>query len=142
MGICAYLNFKDISEDVMNFYAKVFGNATIEITRFKDMPPDPDFKVPEAIKEGVMHGLLTFGDEMMMFSDVPEGMGQPLVVGNNVTLMYDSEDYDHLKGIYDAFCEGGQIMMPFGKTFWSSGYGYVVDKFGIGWQLNCNCEME
>jgi PhnB protein len=26
--------------------------------------------------------------------------------------------------------------MPFGKTFWSKGFGMCVDQFGISWMVN------
>jgi PhnB protein len=27
--------------------------------------------------------------------------------------------------------------MPFEKTFWSPGFGMVVDRFGTPWMVNC-----
>jgi PhnB protein len=27
--------------------------------------------------------------------------------------------------------------MPFQKTFWSSGFGMLTDRFGIPWIVNC-----
>ena len=27
--------------------------------------------------------------------------------------------------------------MPFGKTFFSKGFGMCVDQFGISWMVNC-----
>jgi PhnB protein len=32
--------------------------------------------------------------------------------------------------------EDGKINMPFQKTFWSSGFGMAVDRFGIPWMVN------
>jgi PhnB protein len=28
--------------------------------------------------------------------------------------------------------------MPFAQTFWSSGFGMLVDRFGIPWMVNCD----
>ena len=28
------------------------------------------------------------------------------------------------------------MTMPFGKTFWSAGFGMVVDRFGTPWMTN------
>ena len=33
--------------------------------------------------------------------------------------------------------EGGQITMPFAKTFWAEGFGMLVDRFGVPWMVNC-----
>jgi PhnB protein len=36
--------------------------------------------------------------------------------------------------------EGGSINMPFGKTFFSRGFGMCIDQFGIPWMVNCPAE--
>ena len=55
----------------------------------------------------------------------------------NTSLMIDINDIDEAKAKFDALAEGGQIMMPFGETFWAEGYGFCADRFGILWQVNC-----
>jgi PhnB protein len=37
---------------------------------------------------------------------------------------------------FNALAEGGTVRMPFGKTFFSNGFGMCVDKFGIPWMVN------
>ena len=37
---------------------------------------------------------------------------------------------------------GGTITMPFGPTFWASAFGMCVDRFGIGWMVNCSLPAE
>jgi PhnB protein len=41
---------------------------------------------------------------------------------------------------FKALADGGSINMPFGKTFFSKGFGMCVDKFGIPWMVNCPME--
>ena len=43
---------------------------------------------------------------------------------------------------FKALLEGGSINMPFGKTFFSKGFGMGVDQFGIPWMVNCPVGME
>jgi PhnB protein len=38
---------------------------------------------------------------------------------------------------FKALLEGGSIMMPFGKTFFSRGFGMGTDQFGIPWMIYC-----
>ena len=38
--------------------------------------------------------------------------------------------------IFNALAEGGNVSMPFQKTFWSPGFGMVVDRFGTPWMVN------
>jgi PhnB protein len=42
--------------------------------------------------------------------------------------------------IFNAFAEGGTVVMPFSKTFWSPGFGMCVDQFGIPWMVNSGGE--
>ena len=45
------------------------------------------------------------------------------------------------KAAFDALADGGNVTMPFGKTFFSKGFGMCVDQFGIPWMVNCPAEM-
>jgi len=38
---------------------------------------------------------------------------------------------------FAALAEGGRINMPFQTTFWSPGFGVLVDRFGTPWEINC-----
>ena len=31
---------------------------------------------------------------------------------------------------------GGNVTMPFQATFWSPGFGMLVDRFGVAWMVN------
>jgi PhnB protein len=39
------------------------------------------------------------------------------------------------KAAFDALCQGGTVVMPWAKTFWSEGFGMVSDRFGTHWML-------
>ena len=41
---------------------------------------------------------------------------------------------------FKALAEGGAENMPFGKTFFSKGFGMCVDQFGMPWMVNCPLE--
>ena len=60
--------------------------------------------------------------------------------------MIDTPDYRALlaTAVEEArkgLAEGGTVTMPFGKTFFSKGFGMCVDQFGIPWMVNCPQEM-
>lgn len=38
--------------------------------------------------------------------------------------------------IFRALSDGGTVKVPFAKTFWSPGFGVLVDRFGIPWEVN------
>ena len=46
------------------------------------------------------------------------------------------EDQTLIDQIFTKLAEGGDVVMPLQQTFWSKRYGFVIDHFGIGWQLS------
>lgn len=32
--------------------------------------------------------------------------------------------------------DGGQVTMPFAKTFWTEGFGMLADRFGVQWMIS------
>lgn len=37
---------------------------------------------------------------------------------------------------FAALAAGGTVKMPFSRTFWSPGFGMLVDRFGVPWMVN------
>ena len=40
------------------------------------------------------------------------------------------------KRVFTALGEGGNVTMPLMKTFWTSSFGMLTDKFGVPWMVN------
>lgn len=140
MALNVYMNFSGNATEVINYYKNVFNTPEPEIMYYKDMPPSDDFPVTPDMENMVMHGAIRLQDSTIMFSDVPPESPMPLDFGNNMSMMYSSENYDELKKLFDKMASEGNVTMPFEKTFWSKGYGMLIDKYGIGWQFNCDLE--
>lgn len=138
MSIETYINFNGNCREAVEFYAGVFGTEKPKIMLFGDMPPDDGYPLTEATKNLVMHTEIKVMGSTIMFSDVPPDM--PFAAGNNISLVLRSDDMDGLKAIFNQLKEGGNVMMDLQETFWSKCYGFVIDKFGIGWQLSYDSE--
>jgi PhnB protein len=134
MAVEVYLNFNGNCREAVEFYAEVFETEQSQIMTFGDTPPDPNFPLPDEAKNLVMHARLNIKGSTVMFSDVFPGM--PFVVGNNISLTLGSKNLDEIKSLFHKLKEGGIVSMELQETFWSKCYGYVTDKFGIGWQLS------
>jgi PhnB protein len=131
MKLVPYLNFDGNTEEVMNTYAKIFEGTVHDVSRFGDTNPD----MPESHKNGIMHARLTFGDNMLMFSD---GMpGHKVNHGDGISLSIGLNDEAKARSIFDQLSEGGTVTMPMAKQFWGAIFGMVTDKFGIHWMINC-----
>lgn len=139
MGVQAYINFNGNCRQAVEFYTEVFGSEKLKILLYGDVPPNENFPLSEETKNLVMHTMLNIKGSYVMFSDVPSGM--PFTVGDNISLVVSSQDIEEVKSMFSKLKEGGNIKMELQETFWSKSYGFVVDKFGIGWQLSHESEQ-
>lgn len=133
-----YLNFNGNCEEAFAFYKSVFGGDFSYLSRFKEMPPNPDYPLPEALREKIMHMSLPFSKETsLMGSDSTREFGGEAQFGNNVSLMVSAENKKEVDAIWAKLSEGATITMPLMDAFWGDYFGGLVDKFGVNWMLIC-----
>ncbi|WP_094228733.1 VOC family protein [Methanolobus psychrotolerans] len=140
MSVQAYINYNGNCREAVEYYAEVFGTEKPQIMFYRDVPLDEDFPLTEETMDLVMHTSLDIEGSTVMFSDVPPGMS--LITGNNVSLVIISKDMDKIKAMFDKLKGDGTVGMDLQETFWSKLYGFVTDKFGVGWQFNYDNELE
>ena len=134
MGIIAYLNFNGNCREAMDFYKEAFKGEKLEVMTFGDMPPREGVELDDKTRAMVAHGNLEVLGTSIMFSDMPPG--QAMVVGNNIHLNISLGDVDELKSIFDKLKVNAQVITELGATFWTKAYGYLIDKYGVGWMFN------
>jgi hypothetical protein len=39
--------------------------------------------------------------------------------------------------IFNTLAQGGTVQIPLGETIWALRFGFVVDRFGMPWLINC-----
>jgi PhnB protein len=127
-----YLNFNGQCEAAFKFYEQVLGGKISFIMTWGEMPGAVQF--PAETHKLIMHATLNVGDEVLMGADSPPGRYQQ-PKGMNVSLHL--KDISEGERIFNALADSGTIQMPFEKTFWSPGFGMLIDKFGIPWMINC-----
>ena len=49
---------------------------------------------------------------------------------------------DEGRRIFDGLAGGAEIQMPFEATFWSPGFGALVDRWGTPWMVNVAAPAE
>lgn len=135
MKIVTSLSFRGQCREAFEFYARVLGGRITAAITYGDGPPD--MPVGPEYKDRLMHCWLEVGDQAIMGSDgIPEfapNYDKPLN-GFDVTL--HTSDPAQARAWYEALSEGGTTTMPFGETFWSPGFGMLVDRFGVPWMVN------
>ncbi|MBC8096075.1 MAG: VOC family protein [Akkermansiaceae bacterium] len=127
-----YLFFNGRCEEAVEFYRKAIG-AEVEMSmRFKDSPEpcDPGM-VPPGYENKIMHTSFRIGESTVMASD---GCGESTKFeGFSLSLSVPTEA--EARKAFDALSDGGKVVMPLNKTFWSPCFGMVTDRFGVGWMI-------
>lgn len=132
--INTYLNFDGTAEEAFVFYKSVFGGEFAMVSRMSDAPGTENLSAEE--KNRIMHISLMIGDDMLMASDVVEGMGNKLQPGNYSYISVFTESRAEADRIFNGLSVGGEIEMPLEDAFWGDYFGAFKDKFGISWMIN------
>lgn len=140
--VSTYLNFVRETEEAFNFYKSVFGGEFNPpgIMRMKDVPPQVGMPpLPAADLNLVMHvELPILGGHVLMGTDAPESMGFTVNKGNNVSINLEPDTRAEAERLFKALSAGGTITMELQEMFWGDYFGSFIDKYGIGWMVNCS----
>jgi PhnB protein len=79
-----------------------------------------------------MHAALRIGDTALLISD-GRCAGKPEFRGFSLSLSVADDAEAESK--FTALSDGGQVQFPLAKTFFSSSFGMVMDRFGIMWMV-------
>ena len=132
MQVHAYLNFGGHCEEALAFYKKAMGAEVTMMMRWKESP-DPAMKAPPGREEKIMHAAFKVGETRLMADD---GMGPEKPEYKGFTLSIEVPNDAEAKRVFDALGDGGSVQMPLMKTFWTSSWGMLTDKFGVPWMVN------
>jgi PhnB protein len=132
MEVAPYLNFNGNCAEAFKFYEKAL-DGTITMMQTHGESPMKD-QVPADWQDKVLHVRMTLGKSVLMGSDTPP---QHFTAAQGMTVSVSIPTVAESERVFKALAEGGRTIMPFAKTFWSSGFGMAVDRFGIPWMVNC-----
>ena len=128
--IATFLTFQDNNaEKAMIFYVELFDNSKIIDVQYwgKDAP---------VAEGGIMSAKFVLDGNLFMCSDSPpiHDWGFTPAVSNFVECDTESQ----LESFFEKLSENGTVTMPLGNYGFSSKFAWVIDQFGISWQLNLN----
>ena len=130
-----YLNFDGNAEEAFNFDKSIFGGEFAMVMRFGETP-DAD-KIPDETKDKIMHIALPLAsDNVLMGSDIMEGMGEPFKVGTNFSISLSTASKEEADRLFAGLSAGGKADMPMQDTFWGSYFGTLTDQFGVQWMVD------
>jgi PhnB protein len=130
MQVQPYLSFEGRCEEAVEFYRKTLGAEVTMLMRFKESP-DPGMCSPGTLDK-VMHMSFRIGDTTLLASD-GRCTGQPNFQGISLSLTVPNDTEAERR--FASLADGGQVQMPLTKTFFSSRFGMVADRFGVAWMI-------
>jgi|SRR6185436_883618 len=135
--INSYLTFSGNCREAMTFYKECIGG---ELT-FQTIGESPlSEKMPEKMKDCILHSTLIKKDLVLMASDMVGEKG--LVKGNAVALMLNCSSEKEIKNTYKKLSEGGEQTHQLENTFWGALFGDLTDKFGNHWLLHFDMNLK
>jgi PhnB protein len=130
MQIQPYLFFEGRCQEAIEFYRRAVGAEVTALMRYKESP-DPGMIQPGS-EDKVMHASFRVGETTVLASDGRCG-GQPSFQGFALSLTVSKES--EAERFFGALVEGGQVIMPLTKTFFSPRFGMITDRFGVSWMV-------
>jgi PhnB protein len=136
MFIQPHLNFEGRCDEAISFYRTALGAQVLMLLRYKEIPSDPDpqkWKPSPDLGEKVCHAAVRVGETVILVSD-GRNLGNPTFKGIMLSLNVQSDA--EAKEYFTALSNGGSVFMPLEKTFFSSSFGMVADRFGVHWMVH------
>ena len=124
-----YIHFPGTCAEAMAFYAELFGGTEVQVMKYDDMPPqEGQPAMPKS--DRIMHSQMNAMGSVLMASDFPPGVeGEPQQA---VSIMLAPATVAEGRRLFDGL-KGGGVIMDYGPTFWSKGFGMTKDQFGTHW---------
>ncbi len=133
MQVQPYLFFDGRCDEAIAFYREALGAEVTMLLRFKDHPgPEENRMAPPGAAEKVMHAQFRIGETTILASD-GRCLGQPSFQGFALSLT--ARDDAEAGRLFAALAEQGVVQMPLAKTFFSSSFGMLADRFGVSWMV-------
>lgn len=131
MQITPHLCFDGQCRTAFEAYQHILGGKIETMLTYGESPMAT--QVQTQWHQRIVHAILKFGNTELTGVDLlPGAYHKPQ--GFFVTLSIEGADRANL--IFASFADGGEVRVPFQPTFWSPGFGVVIDRFAIPWEIN------
>ncbi len=131
MRITAHVSFDGQCREAFVAYQRILGGNLTTLMTYGESPIAAS--VDAKWHGRILHATLELDGAELNGADVlPQDYRRPQ--GFSVTLSISG--VERARDIFAALAEGGEVHMPFQATFWSPGFGVLVDRFGTPWEIN------
>lgn len=136
MKLIPFLGFDGRTHEAMAFYAQALGGKVVSEMKYRDMPPGEGMEgcgeMPPETLDHVAHSQLEAGGAILMAADAPSEEG-----GSATTINVEVDTVEEAERVFKALSDGGEVKMPLAETFWAQRWGFLIDRYGKPWMVNC-----
>jgi predicted 3-demethylubiquinone-9 3-methyltransferase (glyoxalase superfamily) len=116
-----------VAQAALDLYFATFPDSRmIRIDRYAKGEPGPEGTIKVAV--------FTICGREWMCSDSPINHGFTFTPSSSTFVDFDSAA--ELDRVFGMLAEGGKALMPLNNYGFSRRFGWLVDRFGVSWQLN------
>lgn len=132
MRIGTHLIFDGQCREAFVAYQRILGGTLATLMTFGESPLAAG--VDAKWHGRILHATLAIDGAELNGADVlPHDYQRP----RGFSVIVNLSDVERARQVFAALAEGGRVNMPFQSTFWSPGFGVLVDRFGTPWEINC-----
>jgi PhnB protein len=129
MRVSPHLVFDGQCKDAFEYYRRVLGGELGMLT-YGDSPAANE--VDPKWHDRIVHATLKVGDFDLAGADaLPQDFEKP----QGFYVLLHVEGAGEAARIFGELAVGGTVRVPFGPTFWSPGFGVLLDQFGVPWEV-------
>ena len=126
-SVTPFLMFEGQADEAMNFYVKVIPDSEIlNVQRH-----GPDGPGPEG---SIFVASFSLRGRPVMVSD--SYVKHDFTFTPSISLFVTCESEEEVAELSTVLAEGGQYLMPLDNYGFSRRFAWVVDRFGVSWQVN------
>ncbi|MDE2710675.1 MAG: VOC family protein [Acidobacteria bacterium] len=126
-SVTPFLMFEGQADEAMNFYVKVIPDSEIlNVQRH-----GPDGPGPEG---SIFVASFSLRGQPVMVSD--SYISHDFTFTPSISLFVTCQSEEEVAELSTALAEGGQYLMPLDNYGFSRRFAWVVDRFGVSWQVN------
>lgn len=127
--ITPFLWFDTQAEEAADFYVSIFDNSKkLNVSKY-----DESSAKATGMKGGSAF-VVSFQLEGQNFTAM--NAGPHFKINESISMFVYCESDEKIEKVYNKLSDGGKVLFPLDKYDWSSKYAWVVDKFGLSWQLD------
>ena len=134
MKTSTQLHFNGHCMEAFKFYENLLGGKITFAMTWGESPMAKE--VASEWQKKIIHASLQLGDYAIFGDDAPPGRFEK-AQGFDVCLQFKANETEKAEMIFKKLSGHGKVRMPFGKTFFSPGFGMATDQFGVPWMIHC-----